>query len=220
MESLVKNAGVPFSLWIWDNGVGRNIGLNAYADMAEKTKTDHIVTVDEDVVEFPKNWLKDLLSAFYDVPPIKKFKTGEIWQPPYWGWLGLMPIQDKYTNGALWPEYMERTRVIKSNKTRFEYRIGMRIPQTCAMIHKETLKKIGGFAKSVLETFYGMDGETCEKIDRLDMPLGLVDNVKIYHACGPYYNKQYEEVWRESREQTIKEAIEQYKCLDQNLKYR
>lgn len=215
LKYLIKNAGIPFNLWVWDNGKGKNIGLNAYAEMAENVKTDYIVTVDEDVIWFPKNWLKNQLDAFYDI-----FDTnvkGKKYEWNYWGWLGLNVIQDRYTNGALWPDFFKQTKVVQGKRWRF--RVGRRIPQTCAMIHRKTLEGLGGFPYDRLNKFYSFDGELSWRIDKLKMAQGILEDIKIYHASGPYYNRKYEKIWIEKTGETIKESERKYMKADKSLRF-
>ena len=215
LTSLVKNAGIPFNLWLWDNS-RKNIGLNAYAEMAEDLETEYVVTVDEDVIHFPKDWLKDQLDAFTDI-----FKTnfnGKAYEWPYWGWLGLNVVRDKKTNGALWPEFFKQTKLVQGK--RWKFRVGHRIPQTCAMMQRDTLKALGGFPYDRLNTFYSFDGEVSHAVDKLRMAQGILEEVKIYHASGPYYNREHEEIWKEKHNgQTIKEAEALYRKRDKSLNF-
>ena len=215
VKSLVNNAGIGFNLWIWDNSK-KNVGLNAYAEMAEDVETEHVVLVDEDIIRFPKDWLKDQLNAFYDI--FKTTADGKVYEWSYWGALGLNVVQDKHTNGALWPDFFKKSKLAQGR--RWKFRVGRRIPQTCLMIHRDTIKKLGGLPFDRLNKFYSFDGMLAQAIDQLRMAQGIVQEIKIYHASGPYYNREYENVWQEKQNgQTIKEAEELYQRQDKSLNF-
>jgi len=70
----------------------RNIGCNAKGKNIELSKGDFIIGIDDDVIEFPDNWVEDFVRAYKKIP--------------FAGYLATDVIQNEFTNGAKTDEYV------------------------------------------------------------------------------------------------------------------
>lgn len=203
------NAGMEFEWLIYDNAKQKNIGLNAYAELAKKAKGEYLVTIDEDVIKFPKNWLLKLFTAYTKIVP-PGHKT--------WGWLGCDTFKDEKTNGALWPDWINDTRLLTGNNKdgQHSFYIDKQIPQTCAIVSREIYDKVGGFPTDENKVF-PIDARFGRKIDKIGAAQGIYLNVKVYHASGPYFYKKYPKLWQEKQGQTIKQSSKVYFKRDPSL---
>lgn len=240
-ESATKNPGIEdYEFFIWDNGSGDdmyeyltsirdprvrvqlsdNVGSVAYRHMVEKTKGEHIVILDDDVIEFPDNWLKDMITALWDAPF------------PYrvWGMLTANVVQDEKTNGALWPDTLESFKKsgkhyeVVSQKGRKFY-TGWTYGGWCAITHRDVYNMTLGFAKEAKSKkteqkfpFFAIDGHYGQQVQALGLPTGIVQNIKVYHAAGPWWNKNYPELWKEKQQgETVQESARKYLERDPTL---
>lgn len=199
----IKKAGMLANWTVYDNAKAKNIGLNAYAYLTARTTGDYIVTVDEDVIDFSENWLLNLWQAYQLKLPNRE-----------WGWLGADTIKNEKTNGALWPDWIEETRILTLGQ--HEFYIDKQIPQTCAIVSREIYNKVGGFPISK-EKVFNIDAKFGRQIDKAGYAQGIYRNVQVYHACGPYFYRNYPELWQEKQGESLKKSEKKYYKRDNSL---
>ena len=154
-----------------------NNGLEEYKKllkMAVRAPGAYIVIIDDDVLEFPKQFDQRLINAMKVFPKV--------------GFLALDVVQNEYTNGAK----------PSPNLYTDEKREGIVISKGpaggwCSIMRKEDYKKISFFTK--FRKFDMSSGEDSNLVWFLRKILGkipaILKNEKCLHASGPYYSKKY-----------------------------
>ena len=157
-----------------------NYGIKAYKRLFRESKGQHIVTVDDDVLEFPANI--DLIFGEY----METFRD--------YGYLALDVVQDKYTDGAR-ADPERYTDDIRDGKTVHQGPTG----GWCSCFRRRDFAKIKYFFYALpLSMRLGEDGALSFLFKRiLRLKCGIIKNVKCFHACGPYYAKKYNYLDRE-----------------------
>jgi len=228
-ESLVKNPGIDdYELFIWDNGSGKkfhnylrkiekenpnvkvhygkeNLGCKVYSLMAEQTNGEHIVFMDDDVIEFPDNWLADLIEAYWDAP----------FPHRVWGMLTTNVVQDDKTNGALWTDKIKEfnssdlqpTATSPNNRN---FIMGTTYGGWCAITHRFIYKLAGGFTQGGTDKFFAIDGSYGKAMWKLNLSTAIYKDLKVYHASGPWWNQDYPELWEEKAQKTLAESAKEY----------
>jgi len=146
-----------------------NVGLNGVARGVARARSAYIVEMDDDVIELPDHWLADMIHAFETVPRA--------------GYLATNVVQDDITNGAK-PgpeEYREQT--FGDVTIEFGPTGGW-----CAMTSRAVIDKIGNFIEQPDKVFFLEDGEFGERCARAFLRVGIVRDVRVYHAAGPAAN--------------------------------
>jgi glycosyltransferase involved in cell wall biosynthesis len=158
----------------------KNYGLNAYKKLFSYAKGEQIVIVDDDVLTFPKE--------------LDRIFTDYMQTFPHYGFIGLNVIQDEFTNGAKpGPEHYTDETI--NGKTIEHGPTG----GWCACFRKKDYKKIWFrvlFADLSMKS--SEDGFLAHNFQkRLGLKSGIIKNEICFHACGPYYAKQYGHLGRE-----------------------
>ncbi|RIJ41465.1 glycosyltransferase family 2 protein [Pontibacter oryzae] len=174
-----------------------NYGLNAYKKLFKAAAGEYIVIVDDDVLGFPEGVDKiflDYMKAF-----------------PDYGFLALNVIQNEFTNGAKpGPEaYVEETRdgkVIERGPT----------GGWCACFRAKEFRKIKFlFSLMNLNMKRSEDGLLAKLFQkRLGLKSGLIKEATCFHACGPYYAKEFGHLEREIEKYAksgLKNFVDEYK---------
>lgn len=158
----------------------KNLGLNAYKKLFKECEGEYIVTVDDDILEFPANF--DLIFLDY----IELF--------PDYGYLALNVVQDERTNGAKpGPElYLDETR---NGKT-------MQLGPAggwCSCFRQCDFAKIRlRFNLFPLSMKHPEDGFITRNFkSKLKLKCGIIKDAVCLHACGPFYAKEYDHLDRE-----------------------
>jgi GT2 family glycosyltransferase len=152
---------------------GDNIGMNAYAACVRLARGEYLLTMDDDVLEVPSGWLTEMMRAFNAVPRA--------------GYLATNVVQDETTNGA--KPTQDRYRAL-------DYGDGVVIERGptggwCTMTSKTVVKRIGNFLERPGRVFYLIDGDFGGRCVRRLYSVGIVRNVRIYHAASLTKNKEY-----------------------------
>ena len=162
-----------------------NVGQNAYYLMHDKCE-GHVVTVDDDVLEIPRDWLDWFIKAIHTIPDL--------------GYLSTDVIQNSDTNGA------KPTADNYDNK-----RYGGCIVQEgkwsggwCSVVPEEVYKLCGPYKYKPELTWLPTDGFYCSAVRKRRKKVCILNNVKVYHASGPVCNEQYKELWDQKMEQAKK----------------
>lgn len=179
---------------------GQNIGINAKALGFENAKGEFIIGIDDDVIFFPHGWVEMMVNAYKRIPGM--------------GYLATNVIQDEHTNGAKPSEDLYHYDYFDDGKIKLE--VGP-TGGWCFMISREVYEKIGKLRTFEGRIFYPEDGDYINRIRDNGLRYGLLSDVKVYHASGEYYNKEYKNVYEGKYEDYRKGEPFFYK-LKTNLK--
>jgi O-antigen/teichoic acid export membrane protein/GT2 family glycosyltransferase len=156
----------------------KNIGTNAKGKSAELTKGQFIIGLDDDVIEFPENWIQKMIAAYKSIPDM--------------GYLSADVIQNEMTDGAKQPdEYYREVKFDKGNLTLLVGPAG----GWCFMLSREVYEKVGKFYQSKKRIFFMEDMDYTNRIIDKGMKVGILKGLKVYHATGILQNEAYKEVY-------------------------
>jgi glycosyltransferase involved in cell wall biosynthesis len=174
-----------------------NHGLNSYKKLFRNAHGDYIVIVDDDVLEFPQG-----IDAIF-VDYMITF--------PEYGFLALDVLQNQYTNGAkpekkYYTEYMRNGKVIETGPT----------GGWCSCFRAKEYRKIRfRYELRYINMKYPEDALLVKLFDKvLGLKSGIIKDTYCFHACGPYYAKEYGHLHREIqkyRKSGLKEFVKAYK---------
>lgn len=177
----------------------KNLGLNAYKKLFRESQGEYIVTVDDDILEFPLNF--DSIFLEYT----------ELF--PDYGYFALNVVQDERTNGAKpGPEnYLDEK---KNGKT-------MQLGPAggwCSCFRQSDFAKIRlRFNLFPLSMRHPEDGFITRNFKkRLKLKCGIIKDVLCLHACGPFFAKQFDHLDREIAKYSkvgLKEIAAQYEKI-------
>ena len=159
-------------------------------------KGDYIIIIDDDIIQFPKNFDDILIKS---IQAAKDF-----------GFIALDVIQNEYTNGAK-PDQSLYKDIKAGDYILSEGPAG----GWCAVLRKADFDKIKFyFYIHIVNMRYSHDG-VITKLLRQKMKLrqGVLKGIKCFHACGPYYAKQYgylEQDIMKYRKSNLKKFVQMY----------
>ncbi|MFF5381955.1 glycosyltransferase family 2 protein [Pedobacter suwonensis] len=178
----------------------KNYGLKAYKRLFFHARGEYVVIVDDDVLEFPES--VDTLFLDY----MENFKN--------YGFIALNVIQNEFTDGAkpsidMYTEETKGDMVIEAGPT----------GGWCACFRKRDYNKIlFRFLFTKVNMKVGEDGLLSALFwKHLRLKHGLIKNAYCFHACGPYYAKEYGHLDREIEKYKISgldEHVERYKKFE------
>jgi glycosyltransferase involved in cell wall biosynthesis len=151
-----------------------NEGLQAYKKLFNCARGNYIIELDDDVIEYPKNFDAILIEAK------NTFKNV--------GMICSDVVQNEYTNGAK-PGPENYTAITKGDYT---IEIGP-CGGWCTIFKRSSFNLIKFFYnKFNLDMKHGEDGLLRALFNKLLFKKsGVLKDLKVFHACGPYYSKKY-----------------------------
>lgn len=152
----------------------RNKGLNQYKRLLNKSKGEHIIIIDDDVIDFPKDFDYQMVNCINNLPEF--------------GFIALDVIINEHTNGAK-PEPQHYKDVEINGFTISEGPAG----GWCAILRRKDYAKVKfRFNISRLNMYKSEDGKLSRLMaSKLGLRSGIMKDVCCLHACGPYYSKMY-----------------------------
>jgi cellulose synthase/poly-beta-1,6-N-acetylglucosamine synthase-like glycosyltransferase len=193
---LERSSGPEFEVVVWDNASTdgtrefldelatknpvmrvfhspENIGLNAVSEGVKLARGFYIFEFDDDVIEFPDEWLQRMVAAFRRVPRA--------------GYLATNVLRNEKTDGA---------RAVSDDMPVHDYGDGIVIEEGnvggwCAMTSLEALRRVGNFRSKRGRIFLLEDGDFAGRCVGAGLSIGVVRDVVVYHACGPVLNLEY-----------------------------
>ena len=152
----------------------RNKGIAEYKKLLKRATGDYICIIDDDVIDFPENFDEVLVSC------IDEFVD--------YGFLSLDVIQNEHTNGAK-PGPENYTPVKGREYTLQDGPAG----GWCAILRKRDYDRIRRpLALKRISMRNGEDGSLSKLMrKKLGLRCGVIDNVRCFHASGPYYSKKF-----------------------------
>lgn len=150
----------------------RNIGVNAYARAFPMTSGSHLIELDDDVVDAPRDWDAALLDAFESLPEI--------------GYLAASLAEDPYdVQARLMYE-------LRPELYRIEERNGIRLKLDgpvggwCGITSRELHDRTGGW-RVKHRAFWEEEGAYLDALDKLGFGAAYLDDLRVRHAGGPHY---------------------------------
>ncbi len=190
VATILANSGdVAYELIVWDNASTdgtaeyldsvaasnpqvrvvhnpENVGVNGVAAGVRLARGAYIVELDDDVVDVPPGWLAGMVKAFDAVPDA--------------GYLSADVVQNERTNGA---------RVPFTYWWAIDYGDGVvvelgTVGGWCAITSRRVIDRIGNFLEVPGRVFFYEDGDFGHRCRRAGLAIGVMRNVKVYHATG------------------------------------
>jgi GT2 family glycosyltransferase len=152
----------------------RNIGLQAYARAFALTTADHLVELDDDIIDAPKHWDKTLLEAYERLPQV--------------GYLAANLVNNPHDVTA---RIMYRT---SAHLYRIEEVNGVRLKLGpvgggCTMTSRELYHRVGGFRPKRRSIFWQEDAAYISALAKLGYGAAYLEELRVLHAGGEYYSK-------------------------------
>ena len=152
----------------------KNIGTAGKGKIVEMAKGDFIIGLDDDVTYFPDNWVQDMIYAYKNIP--------------FMGYLVADVIQDDKTTGAKQPDDFYFSEYYNNGK------IKLSVCPTggwCFMISGKVYNEVGKFYFPKGRIFFPEDADYGNRVLNKGLKVGILDGLKVYHATGEYYNRNY-----------------------------
>jgi len=158
----------------------KNLGINSKSMGAELSKGEFIIGVDDDVIEFPDNWVNKMIYAYKNIPGM--------------GYLATDVFQDETTTGAKYSEDMYVKEFYDNGNVVLE--VGP-TGGWCFMISRDVYRRIGKLVTFKDRIFYAEDGDYVNRIINSGLKYGILSGLKVYHATGDVHNKDFKKVFYE-----------------------
>jgi GT2 family glycosyltransferase len=177
-----------------------NVGQNGYALAFEMTTAPFLIELDDDVIDAPPNWDRDLLEAFERLPTI--------------GFLAANLDDDPHDQAAWWMHHehghLYTTEVVNGLTL-------LRGPTGggCAITSRALHDRVGGFRQNDGAVFWLEDAAYIEDIAKLGYEAAFLRDLRVHHAGGAYYAAETQEkhqfwsayVKRQKRRNAVKRAV-------------
>lgn len=170
-----------------------NIGTNAKGKAAGLCKGDYIFGIDDDVLSFPDNWAEKMITAYKSVPRL--------------GYLSTDVIQNENTTGAKPPEELYTNVTLNNGEIIIQYGPA---GGWCFLISREIFNKVGNFADIKGRIFFSEDGDYLNRLKNHGYKYGILKDLKVFHATGDIYNKNYMNVFNEKMKDYTENKAEEY----------
>jgi GT2 family glycosyltransferase len=153
-----------------------NVGQNAYARAFALATQDYFVELDDDVIDAPPGWDERLLDAFQRLPRI--------------GYLAASLVDDPNDSAS---QYFKHLRDERGAYTRREIN-GVAILEGptgggCTMTSRVLYERVGGFGQNEKLIYWHEDAAYVKKIHRIGYHSATLEDLRVWHAGGPYYSK-------------------------------
>lgn len=160
-----------------------NVGINGKSLAAEECKGEYLIGIDDDVIEFPSDWLEKMLYAYNNIPSISYLATDV--------------VQDETTTGAKFPPEKYRSEFFAGGK--IELQVGP-TGGWCYMLSRKIYTDVGKLLRMPGRIFFSEDGDYINRCIHKNYRYGILAGVKVYHATGEYHNKEFKKVYDEKME--------------------
>lgn len=156
----------------------KNVGVNGKSLAAEFCKGDYLIGMDDDVIEFPSDWIEKMLYAYNNIPLISYLATDV--------------VQDETTTGAKFPPDRYRSEFYENGK--IELQVGP-TGGWCYMLSRSVYNKVGKILRRPERIFFLEDADYVNRCINKGYRFGILSRVKVYHATGEYHNKKFKKVF-------------------------
>jgi O-antigen/teichoic acid export membrane protein/GT2 family glycosyltransferase len=190
---------VNYELIIWDNNssdgtkeylretegllkakviyAGENSGTTARGKMFEMAKGDFIIGMDEDVWDFPEEWIQKFISAYKSVPNA--------------GFVSMDVVHDEHTTGG---KFHEEAYINEKFRDDLTFQFGP-AGGWCFMVSRKIYNKTGKLYFPKERIFFGDDGDYSIRVLNKGYRVGIIKDLKVYHATGEKHNLAYRETF-------------------------
>ena len=203
LASVLERTDVPFEVILWDNGstdgtsewlatvtdprvrvisCAGNLGMNGYPLAAMLASGEYLCEIDDDILELPERWTSRMLEAFRRVSNL--------------GYLALDVVQDEKTDGAKPPA--DRYRALDAGAG-VVLELGP-VGGWCTMTPHRIYDEVGGFPFHPGRKYFLEDAHYFNRLCARNYACAILAGVRCYHACGPVWNAEYAEYWKEKYE--------------------
>lgn len=152
----------------------KNIGVNAYAEAVKHTSQPYIIELDDDIIDAPQEWDRQLLTVFQAVPKA--------------GYIASNIIDDGHSVASN-IFYRERANEFKPYEAHGLYLLTGPVGGYCSITSREVYDKVGGFPQKPGEIFFHEDAEYFGRVTRAGYTATIAADLKVFHASGPYYSQ-------------------------------
>jgi GT2 family glycosyltransferase len=154
----------------------QNIGTNAYAPAFAMTTQEYLVELDDDVIEAPVGWDRQMLDAFRRIPRM--------------GYLSANLVDDPNDSASQYIRYLREER---NAYTRREVE-GVALLEGptgggCTMTSRALYDRVGGFRQNSKLVFWHEDAAYVRDIHRLGYSSAMLEDLRVWHAGSPYYSE-------------------------------
>jgi dTDP-3-amino-3,4,6-trideoxy-alpha-D-glucose transaminase len=149
-----------------------NIGMNAYARGFAMTTADHLIDLDDDMIDAPPEWDRRLLEAFERLPEV--------------GFLAANLVDNPYDKTA--QVMYHRDAHLYSVET--VNGVTLKVGPTgggCAITSRELYERVGGFTQREDQVFWLEDAAFIQEIMKLGLKAAYLNDLQVLHAGGVYY---------------------------------
>lgn len=181
-----------------------NIGTNAFARAFRMTTGDYLIELDDDIIDAPEEWDLRLLEAFRRLPRM--------------AFLAANVIDDGKSTAA--QIMYRRDRHLYTPRT--ENGVSLLDGPTggwCTMTSRRIYDEVGGFSENPKFSFWHEDAAYARAVRRAGYEIGVLADLKVFHASGPAYTsdtaiaeaKARYYTWRDrrrARKERIKRLLE------------
>lgn len=150
-----------------------NIGTNAFARAFRMCTGEHIIELDDDVIDAPVEWDRLMREAFDVVPRM--------------GFMAAHCVNDGKSRAA---EILYK-RDVHLYQREHVNGVNLLVGPTggwCTMTSREVYDEVGGFAEDSRFTFWHEDGAYARRVAAAGYRSALLEDVKVLHASGPAYS--------------------------------
>lgn len=151
-----------------------NIGNNAKSKALELATGDYMIGLDDDIIDFPENWIARFISAYKSIPDM--------------GYMVADVIKDEKTNGGKFDESIYFEESFCNGK--FIIQIGP-VGGWCFLISRKVYNEVGKLMYDKTRTFIAEDGDYQLRTENRGLRTGILKGFKVYHATGEYYNNLF-----------------------------
>lgn len=237
IAAIYRSPGESFDLIVWSNstdeitrGIERqlrdeygftviwgkeNCGQQAIRKLLDMAETDYFLMTEDDMIWFSPGWLSNLVDAMENNPkptPIRGTKEE-------WGVMTTNCLQDKVTNGALWPVHFSPGEFIAKTYNGVNYIVTAFAAGGPMLVRTKVALELDAFTDNC-PLFEGEVDMALHRYRTAQYPMAHAKDVYVYHANSPFFNEPYPEVWRVKQgTQTIEEAKQVYKKEDDRFDF-
>ena len=151
-----------------------NIGMNAYARLFPATSGDHIIEVDDDVIDAPPDWDRALVESYMRLPDLGYLAAN------------LAPNPHDVTSGVMYGINAHLYRTEEVNGVRLK--VGGPVGGWCSVISRVLYDRVGGLNEQE-EAYWLEDGILLQRLGALGYKCACLEDLSVVHASGPYYSR-------------------------------
>jgi glycosyltransferase involved in cell wall biosynthesis len=166
-----------------------NDGFRAIPRLLRAARFKYYVWYEDDFLWVERNWLKKLVKAIENPPPMK---------PPWkseWGIISTTAVIDDVTNGAMWADHFDNAMALEVNK--IHYLVTQTACGSPFIFNRHYLRKMMG--KGDIPTFGKFDAMVNSAFTFNQFTVAHV-KVMAYHANQPFYTSIYEDQAKEKQQ--------------------